>query len=141
MSDIWFYVSRETNAQTGPCTVSDLCDLFERGTISDDCYMWTEGQPGWVTLKEIPSLSSKVKAPKISKAPPPIPLKPKPSAAAQKTDYHRFSNESAGNFELAQETIQGSGLSEDASAALSKKRKLDRKVHSGSYPLLFQRCY
>ncbi len=73
-NDGWYYVDKETNAQTGPVTVQMLGKLFLSREVGESTYMWREGKAGWEFLSTLPDLFEAVKTSCNIPALPPVPI-------------------------------------------------------------------
>lgn len=68
----WFLNAAE--GPVGPYAAADLRAMCEAGQITDDWYVWREGQSEWMRLGDVAELKA---------APAPAPVPPAPSAAAK----------------------------------------------------------
>jgi len=53
VSKDWFYLD-DNRQQHDPVSTEELKSLRERGEISSDTYVWSEGMEDWKKLQEIP---------------------------------------------------------------------------------------
>ncbi len=64
MTDSWFYV--EGDKKIGPVESSKVKDLFSRGILDEETYVWKRGLENWIKLKEAQELYEKKEAKNIS---------------------------------------------------------------------------
>lgn len=89
MSEKWFYV--QGSEKVGPVSKGEMEELFKRGGILKDSYVWTSGMENWTILEEVNDFSHLFS----ERNPPEIPV----NSPKKKFDWNNI-NEKAPIFSL-----------------------------------------
>jgi hypothetical protein len=56
---LWYYLDQD-HKQTGPVSIVALRDLWDRGLLGLETYIWSEGMPQWKRLEDMPDLKDAI---------------------------------------------------------------------------------
>lgn len=71
----WMWVDADNNQQ-GPCNETSLKELFMKGYITEESYVWEESMENWIEIGQVPGLISRLTV--TVAPPPPVPTRNAP---------------------------------------------------------------